>query len=345
MQLKFIYWFAYYHLDSPSVRYRAQYPLAYLKKEYGIDSFFVMPSYKWHWIMKFLNAYLHAMLFRKANSIIVVQRVHSNFIYANLLKLLIRIRNKNTFYDTDDADYLEYPDKSIFYFVKHTEKIIVGSQELVKNLSRLNSNIFINTSPAPCFDISKKQKNELFTVGWIGGFGGGHKESLINLLFPAIKTLPFKIKLVILGVADKIEYDFLQTYFAAYNHVQLVIPMAINWNDEVNVQSYIVTFDVGIATLIDDELFRSKSAFKTKQYMNNGIPVLSSNIAENNAFVNHGENGFLCNNPEDFRQRIIEINAMNAIEYKHISNNALQTRKHFSIQNYCDQLIAECQNS
>jgi glycosyltransferase involved in cell wall biosynthesis len=343
MQLKFIYWFAYYNLDSSSVRYRAQYPLDYLKKEYGIDSFFIMPSYRWYWVLKFLKAYFHALLFRKADSIIVVQRVHSNFIYANLLKFLIKVRNKNTLYDTDDADYLEYPAKSIFYFVKHTEKIVVGSQELVENLSKLNKYVFINTSPAPCFNIFKKEKNELFTVGWVGGFGGGHKESLINLFFPAIKDLPFKIKLVILGVADKIEYDFLQAYFAAYNQVQLVIPMAINWQDERRIQQHIVMFDVGIATLIDDELFRSKSAFKTKQYMNNGVPALSSNIAENNAFVRHGENGFLCHNSEDFRLSLIEMNAMTAIDYSRMSYNALQTKKQFSIQNYCDQLIAAFQ--
>src|SRR5688500_1190258 len=86
--LKFIYWFAFYNPDSPSVRYRAQYPLDYFKNNYGIRSCLIIPSYKPVRILRFIRAYFSALLFRKPDSLIVIQRVSSNFIYATLLCLL-----------------------------------------------------------------------------------------------------------------------------------------------------------------------------------------------------------------------------------------------------------------
>src|SRR5215212_9026511 len=117
-KLQFIYWFAYYNLDSPSVRYRGKFPLDFLKANYGVNSHFVTPGYKPAKVFHFLKAYLSALLFRKPNSLIIVQRVNSNFIYANMLKFLIKLRNSNTVYDLDDADYLEHPPATIYFFIK-----------------------------------------------------------------------------------------------------------------------------------------------------------------------------------------------------------------------------------
>jgi hypothetical protein len=140
-KIEFIYWFAYYNLDSPSVRYRAKYPLDFFKEEKGIDSYLVVPSYSISGILLFLKAYLSALFFRKRNSLIVIQRVQSNFIYAGLLKLLVRIRRKDTVYDLDDADYLEENQKTIFYFVKNCAKISAGSNAIAAYLSRFNHQI------------------------------------------------------------------------------------------------------------------------------------------------------------------------------------------------------------
>lgn len=340
-ELKFIYWFAHYSLYSPSVRYRGKYPLDYLKNNFKINSYFSYPSYKPWRMLYFINAFLSALLFPKSNSIIVIQRLNSNFIYANLLKLLVKVRKTNTIYDIDDADYLEYPPNTIYYFSKNCAKISVGSRELVKNLSKFNDNIILNTSSTPDLSIRKTSKNEIFTIGWIGGFGGDHKKSLVACFFPALKDLPFKVRLVLLGVAEKSEYVFLVDYFKSFHNVILEMPQDIDWNNEVEVQNRISKFDVGIATLVDNEMQRSKSAFKTKQYMNNGVPVLSVDIPENNLFIRDGVDGFLCNSPEDFRKRIIEINCMNSNEYQLFSDNARSSSASFNLKTYCDKVMSE----
>ncbi|MCX6274639.1 MAG: hypothetical protein NTV09_05490 [Bacteroidetes bacterium] len=116
------------------------------------------------------------------------------------------------------------------------------------------------------------------------------------------------------------------------------IPRNIDWNDEQSIQQKIATLDIGIATLLNTELQRSKSAFKAKQYLNNGVPVLSSDVPENNSFVVHGRNGFLCSTPDEFRQRIIEINNMGQEEYCKLSFEAMATIPRFNLKGYCSNI-------
>lgn len=338
--IEFIYWFAHYNLASPSVRYRGKYPLDFLKEQYRVNSYFIFPSYKPARILQFIRAYFSALIFRKEKSIIVVQRINSNFIYANLLKLLVKIRSSDTIYDIDDADYLEYPPNTIYYFSRNCSKISVGSNELVKNLSKFNPNIFLNTSSTPDLNIIKHKKESIFTIGWIGGFGGDHKISLTTYFFPALNALPFKFKFVLLGVAEKSEYVFLNDYFKSFENMILEMPQDIEWTNEFDIQQRISQFDIGIATLMDNEMQRSKSAFKAKQYMNNGVPVLSVDIPENNVFVDHGKNGFLCSSHEDFKKRIIEFHDMSDKDYAIFSSNARNSIARFNLTSYCDTIIA-----
>lgn len=338
--MKNIYWFAYYNFNSPSVRYRAKYPLEYLYKKHGINSALIIPSYNPKLVLSFIITYISALFASQSKSIIVIQRVHSNFIYANLLKLLVKIK-RNTVYDTDDADYLEIASESIFYFVKNCSAVMVGSNELVSYLSKFNCNVFLNTSPTPDLGIKKQNRNPVLRIGWIGGFGGDHKRSLNELLFPSITNLPFPIILTIAGVYTRDDYIYLKEYFLNFSTINLELPLDIDWNNEESIQKLISGFDIGIATLLDNEMHRSKSAFKLKQYLNNGIPVLSSDLKENNCFVKHGKNGFLCQTPVDFRNRIIEIQQMNDFQYNIISSEALKSTPEFNLEHYCSLLISK----
>ena len=65
MKLKFVYWFSFYNLNSPTVRYRGKYPLGYLRTNYGIDSYFITPGYNPFDLLKFLRAYFSALFFTK----------------------------------------------------------------------------------------------------------------------------------------------------------------------------------------------------------------------------------------------------------------------------------------
>ena len=333
-KIEFIYWFAYYNLDSPSVRYRAKYPLNFFKEHKRVGNYFVVPSYSLTGILLFLKAYLSALLFRKPSSLIVIQRVQSNFVYANLLKLLVKIRKTDTVYDLDDADYLEINPETIYYFARHCEKISAGSKQIQKYLSKYNRQIFHTTSPIVDLELVKSKKNSIFTIGWIGGYGGDHKKGLIEFVFPAIKELEFPLKLIVIGIQKTDDNEFIRNYFRDNTNIEIEIPLEIDWNDEKDIQSRIMLFDVGIATLTNTEIQLSKSGIKAKQYMTNGVPVLSTNLPENNTVVIDGVNGYLCNTTSDFKERLSQFYKMTEEDYLQFSENARKSIINFDHNKY-----------
>lgn len=333
-KIEFIYWFAYYNLDSPSVRYRAKYPLDFFKENKSVENYFIVPSYRPKGIYLFLKAYLSALFIRKPNSLIVIQRVQSHFIYSTLLKILIRIKNQDTVYDLDDADYLEVNPKTIYFFAKHCEKISAGSKQIEKYLSRFNNKIIHTTSPIVDLEIVKTKRNSIFTIGWIGGFGGDHKDSFIELVFPALKALTFRLKLIVIGVQKIVDLEFIKNYFQDNSNIEIEVPLEIDWNDEVDIQKRIVLFDIGIATLTNSEMQLSKSGIKAKQYMNNGVPVLSTNLPENNTVVDDGVNGYFCATINDFKERINQFYEMTDTDYLQFSENARKSIRNFDHNKY-----------
>jgi glycosyltransferase involved in cell wall biosynthesis len=333
-KIEFIYWFAYYNLDSPSVRYRAKYPLDFFRERKGVDSYLVIPGYSPPAVYLFLKAFFSALLFRKENSLIVIQRVQSNFIYASLLKLLIRVRKQDTVYDLDDADYLEVNPDTIYYFAKHCEKISAGSKQIAKHLSQYNPRVVHTTSPIVDLGIVKTKRNTVFTIGWIGGFGGEHKDSLIKVVFPALKELTFQLKLILIGVQTLDDSEFIRKYFRENVNIEVEIPFGIDWNDESDIQNRIALFDVGIATLTNTEYQISKSGIKAKQYMNNGVPVLSTDLPENNSIVVDGINGYFCTTISDYKERLVQFYNMNDADYLQFSKNARKSISSFDHNKY-----------
>lgn len=337
--IQFIYWFSNYHLDSPSVRYRAYYPLQYFKKYKGVNSYLVIPGYSFSKIIQFFKAYFSALLFRKSGSLIVIQKVQSNFIYARLLKFLIRIRKTNTIYDLDDADYMEKNPKTIYYFARHCAKISGGSQQIISHLTKMNNRAVHTTSPVVNLNIVKQKRNEVFTIGWIGGFAGEHKITITELVFPAIKKLDFPLKLTLIGVIKPEDKEFVISYFKNHTQIEIEIPIISDWNNEEAIQHQIALFDVGIATLTNSELQVSKSGIKAKQYLNNGVPVLSSPLPENNQFITEGINGYFCSTENDFSEKLNLFYQMSFSEYDRFIENSRKSIVHFDHDHYFNDFI------
>jgi glycosyltransferase involved in cell wall biosynthesis len=333
-EIKFIYWFAYYNLNAPSVRYRAKYPLDFGKEKFKIKSYLIIPGYTANQILYFLKAYFSALLFQKKDSLIVIQRVRSNYIYATLLKFLVKIRKSNSVFDIDDADYLDFPTHTIHYFAKNCEFISAGSEKIKLDLQQFNRNIYHITSPTPDLGIVKQKRNSRFTIGWIGFFAMGHKDSLFEFVFPAIKELQFQCKLILIGLNNVSDRDSIRAYFEDCDHIEIEIPTSIDWNNESDIQHRIAAFDIGIATLLNNPFQISKSGIKAKQYLNNGIPVLSTNLPENNNVIQDGSNGFLCDSVDDFKEGFTKIKNMSDKQYNGYSEEARKSAEKYNHYKY-----------
>lgn len=347
MEIKHIYFFANYNINGISCRYRGFYVLNELKNKYNITFNFIFPGYRLIEILKFVFVWMKVLCFRKRKSIVIFQKIHRKGIYTFLLKILLQLRNKNTVYDIDDADYLRYPDKNFIYFIKNCEHVFVGSEELRIYANQFNTNILLLTSPIIKHTSKKESRNQLLHVGWIGDYGNNngitydfsHKRSVENILFPAIKKLKFNLKLTLLGVKNLNDKNEILQEFSENKNVLLNIPEEVNWLNEEAIYRRISEFDIGVSPMIDHEFTRSKSAFKIKQYLSCGIPVLASPVGENLNFVKNNQNGFICKDSNDFTDRLIQIEEMNKEDYENLIHHTYDQYNEFSLKNYCESML------
>ena len=326
--------------------------LEHLKAKHNINYHFVYPSYRLKNIARFCIALTAAMLFRKKHSVIIFQKIYTTGIYATLLKMLLFFRRKNTVYDIDDAEYLRFSDKTIKHFLCNCSAVFVGSNELLNYVIKYNKNTFLLTSPVLPFQYNGKEKNQRLTIGWIGDYGTGkevsknysHKASLKSLLFPAIKSIEFSLKLILVGVNTKEDKEEIMDYFSGNKNLMVEIPLNVNWLDETVIHHYLEQFDIGVSPMVDHEFNRAKSAFKLKQNFSCGIPALASPVGENNTFLKDGINGFLCSATEDFKEKILIFNSMSEDNYCKMSRNAANSLPEFDLEQFCIKLLkyAEC---
>lgn len=91
---------------------------------------------------------------------------------------------------------------------------------------------------------------------------------------------------------------------------------------------------MGVATLVDTPIQRAKSGIKAKQYLNNGVPVLSTYQPENDHVVVDGVNGYFFSNAQEFHERISVLRSMSHAEYTTLSTNARASIKAFDHAHY-----------
>lgn len=86
----------------------------------------------------------------------------------------------------------------------------------------------------------------------------------------------------------------------------------VRWSQETEVEQ-LVSADVGIMPLTDDDWARGKCAFKLLQYMAAGLPTVASPVGENREVVVDGETGFLASGGEAWSRRLGELLAASAL--------------------------------
>jgi glycosyltransferase involved in cell wall biosynthesis len=349
MDLEHIYWFAPYNITCPSTRYRGKYPLQHLQKHHNISYDFVLPDRSLNGLFFFLKTFLTILFFRKKNSLLVIQKICSDRWYANALKLLVLFRKNATLYDIDDAEYFRQPTSTLHFFLKHCQKVAVGSQALKEYCLVYNSNVYIQTSPVLKHSHSKKEKTTPLHIGWVGDFGNGrsisknfsHKTSLYQLLFPALLEINIPIQLSLIGIKNLEDIPEIQSYFKEKPNIHLEIPTHLNWETDEWLYPLIARFDIGVSPMVDHPFNQAKSAFKAKQYLSCGVPVVGSAIGENYKFVQHQYNGLLCREVEDFKLALEKFAQMSKNEYLKFSKNALLNYPNYSMAAYCQLLLEQ----
>ncbi|MFZ6052005.1 glycosyltransferase [Halocola ammonii] len=208
---------------------------------------------------------------------------------------------------------------------------------------QFNSNIFKLTSPV--LDHRKRtieKSSSVLHLGWVGDFGVNkgplsaycHKRSFTELLLPALKASSYPLKLTILGIRNPMDAEEIRSALKDRENIELEFPGNIDWINEDEVYERISALDVGLSPLLNHDFNKAKSAFKVKQYLSCGVPVLASPVGENCLFVTPCENGFFCNNSNDFCEGIERFHTMDSELYGKYSMNALRTKEEYSVKQF-----------
>jgi len=97
-------------------------------------------------------------------------------------------------------------------------------------------------------------------------------------------------------------------------------------------------FDIGIAPLLDTKFNQSKSYIKALEYAAFGIPCVASNVGPYRDFVQHGETGFLFNQPYQFTKYMRDL-INDADMRKEMGAKAKEYAKKFTIQEHYTKYI------
>ena len=328
------------------MRYRGLHALQYAKEKMGVDSSFYAPDRSILGVVKFFQVWLSALFFRKSTDIVIIQKVTSTGLYAFLLKVLVYLRPNHTVYDIDDAEYVRKPVSSLHYFLKNCKKVTVGSEALREYCLEFNTHVVVQTSPVVEHAQRKRGKNDVFTLGWVGDFGCNetseaysHKTSLYTLLFPAVLQLDFPLVLQLYGITSEDEIQAVYDLFRGNENVMVKIAEELDWKEDVWLYEAIKQFDVGVSPMVQHPFNEAKSAFKAKQYLSCGVPVLASPVGENKNFVSQELNGSWCCNADEFAQEITRFYEMDFAQYAQWIERCSHGRSSYGMAQFCKEMM------
>jgi glycosyltransferase involved in cell wall biosynthesis len=313
-----IHYFIYSEL-SPSARYRGKLLFNTIQNLSAAKTKFYAPS--WNSVPPLLVLIFKTFFKLNKTDIFIVQKICAASRYQKIISWVIKHSSK-TIYDIDDATYAINDQIVVDDFIKQVSHTVVASENLFNYVQQLNKNVSLITTPVPdTINIKTHKGNNVFTIGWIGIYKV-HRENLFKILFPEIKKITHPIQLSLLGLGSKKDTAEITDYFTNHKNVTIHTPLHIDWENEAATQRRITSFDVGVMPLLDTEINRSKSAFKIKQYLSCGVPVIASDIGDNNQFVTNNKDGYLCKTNNDWGKYLKKMIAMSEVEYSHFCNSA-----------------------
>nr|WP_317630568.1 glycosyltransferase family 4 protein [uncultured Flavobacterium sp.] len=280
--------------NEPNVKITVQnlFPASYIKNLYANS------STKKIALLGYLKRLLFLFTVFKYDKIIIEKELFPYF--PAFFEWIFKMLNIKYMVDYDDAifhNYDQHPNVFVQKILKNKIKkvmqfadvVMVGNQYLAnyatqaqaKQIVLVPTVIDLNRYPIKNFSGTDK-----IIIGWIG------TPKTIKLFEGNLKYIEtdYQQNFKILTIGGKLTYTIVDSEF-------------LPWSEQTEVDS-ISKIDVGIMPLLDSDFEKGKCGYKLIQYMACGIPVIASAVGVNCEIVQHGTNGFLVENPLDWKKHI-----------------------------------------
>jgi glycosyltransferase involved in cell wall biosynthesis len=212
--------------------------------------------------------------------------------------------NKPIIYDFDDAIFLPVSSRQnkfveifknsnkIASIIKKSKHVIAGNKYLCDFALRYNNSVSIIPTPIDTHRYylrKEKSFSDKVVVGWMGSVTTlDFLNSMKNTFIILTKKFP---NLIIKIVGGEFFIDGISN----------IISKPWSLNEEI---SDLMSFDIGIMTMPDNEWTKGKCAFKAIQYMNMGIPCVCSPVGMNKEVINEGVNGFFASTEDEWIEKL-----------------------------------------
>ena len=175
---------------------------------------------------------------------------------------------------------------------------------LAEAMRKFNPNVaVIPNAIDPALLKVERRRAEKLTVGWAGG--SSHHDDFQSVVGTLREVTNHRgdVSFHSVGVDYGKDFGLHQNRFTPWRASMLEYYAGID-------------FDIGIAPLLDTPFTRSKSPIKAIEYNALGIPVVASNAGPYRDYVVDGVNGFLCNTPAEWKDRLNLLLADTALREK-----------------------------
>jgi glycosyltransferase involved in cell wall biosynthesis len=257
------------------------------------------------WILaKSILFLLWSYFFVERDSIVFVQR--ECFMLGTAFFEKLFAKKTKLVFDFDDAIWLQNVSDANkkFSFLKNPNKtrdiiavsklVIAGNQYLADYAKQSNSNVHVipTTIDTDYHKPSSAENINKITIGWTG------THSTVKYIYSIMPVLQ-KIKSKYSNVSFKVICE------DEFTIEELGITTTA-WSSEREIEQ-LSDIDIGIMPLPDDEWTKGKCGFKGLQYMAMGVPAVMSAVGVNTEIIQHGENGFLALNDEEWFEILCQL--------------------------------------
>jgi len=241
--------------------------------------------------------------------VIFVQRGMLRYASAPVLEALLwlsagKLLGRKIVYHCDDALHTVANPRYYRARCRMADWVVTGSDEVASFARSVNPRVWRFSAPLEVRRYPVKRHGSdgerALVIGWVGTLANNSLPMVTGALERVCRERPVRVKVVsdrpfhAAGFGQRLEWE----------------PWSVDRRFSV-----FEDLDIGIMPLADGPYERGKEAFKLKEYMAAGLPVVCSPVGQNRSVVEHGVVGFFARSERDWvrcLERLIDDPALRA---------------------------------